>query len=249
MSAIIGRRHSLAAFAAVALAALAPQVMASDWDWAVEPYVWASSIKTDLRADVPPIQGSTELRFGDILDKLDGSIQLHVEGRGDGQGVFADFTYLGISDRNEGRFANTEADLDTRLFEAAWVWTPGGQRDRGLDLFAGVRWLDVDLKLAIDPINPELQGRVLDDGDSYLDAMIGVRNTWVLGERWFVTGRVDTSFGDSEGSWNASAMAHYRTARGAWHFGYRHLAIDVESNGAEVDLAMSGPVVGYMFAF
>ena len=222
---------------------------AQEWGWMVEPYVWATSIGSDVHANQPPIEGSTEMDFRDILDKLDGAVQLHAEGRGDGMGVFADFTYLGIADSHSGNFARTEADLDTRLFEAAWVWTPSGQRDRGLDLFGGVRYLEADFTLAIDPANPELAGRVLDVGDNYLDAMLGGRYTWVPGDRWRVTARADTSVGQTGGSWNASVMAQYRTAHGAVLFGYRHLEVELESAGVRTDLTMTGPIAGYAFIF
>lgn len=236
-------------FPAAALAmALAPHAMAADWDWMVAPYGWASSIRTDVRTDAPPVQGSSEMEFKDILDKLDGSLQLHIEGRGDGQGVFADITYLGIADTRSGSFARTEADLDTRLFEAAWVWSPAG-RDHCFDLFGGIRYLDMDLKLVIDPSNPAFTGRVLDVGDSYLDAMVGGRYTWAPAERWRLTARADTSFGQTEGSWNASVTAQYRTSHGTLLFGYRHLEIELESGGARTDLTMTGPSFGYGFVF
>lgn len=245
---VMGRRSWK--FLAMIMAALfASDANASEWDWMVAPYAWASSIGSDVHSKQPLIEGSAEMEFKDILDKLDGSLQLHAEGRGDGQGVFADFTYLGIADTRDGDFATTEADLDTRLFEAAWIWTPGGQRDRGLDLFGGVRYLDADLKLAIEPTNPALPGRVLDVGDSYLDAMLGGRYTWAPADRWRLTARGDTSFGETEGSWNASVMAQYRTRHGAILFGYRHLEIEIESGGLRTDLTMTGPSFGYAFVF
>lgn len=234
---------------ALGIATVAAPASANDWDWMVEPYAWATSIRSDLETSRPPIEGSSEMAFTDILDKLDGSLQLHAEGRGDRVGMFADFTYLGISDSRTGDFARTEADLDTRLFEAAWVWIPGGQRDRGFDVFGGMRWIDADLKVEIDPKNPQLQGRVLDVGDSYLDAMLGTRYTWVPSERWRITARADISAGQTEGTWNASLMAHYKIGRGGLLLGYRHLDVELESSGVRTDLAMTGPVIGYAFVF
>jgi hypothetical protein len=189
------------------------------------------------------------MAFTDILDKLDGSLQVHVEGRGDRFGVFADFTYLGISDSRTGNFARTEADLDTRLFEAAWVWIAGGQRDRGFDVFGGVRWIDTDLKVEIDPVSPQLPGRALDVGNDYLDAMLGARYTWAPSDRWRITARADISAGQTEGTWNASLMAHYKVGSGGLLLGYRHLDVELESAGARTDMAMTGPVIGYAFAY
>lgn len=234
---------------ALGTATLAFPVAAGDWDWTLAPYGWAASIRSDVETSRPQFEGSSEVKFADILDKLDGTLQLHLEGRGDKVGMFADFTYLGISDSHQGSFARTESDLDTRLLEAAMVWTPGGQRDRGLDLFGGIRFIDADFKIRVDPVNEQFPGRVLDAGDSYLDAMFGARYTWAPAERWRITARGDVSTGQTEGSWNASLTAHYRTARGGFLFGYRHLDVELETSGIRTDLRMSGPMVGYGFSF
>lgn len=242
-----------AGYAALALALLAvsaaPNVCAEDWSWAVEPYVWASSVKADIHSESPLIEGSSEMAFKDILDKLDGSLQLHAEGHAGSQGMFLDFTYLGISEDRRGRFAETETDLDTKLMEAAWIWGRGGRPDSGSEFFLGVRYIDADLKVDIAPLNPEFEGRVLRSGESYLDAMVGGRYTWELSENWYVTARGDASFGETEGAWNASVSAQYRTAKGAWVFGYRHMEAEIEAAGTTTELTMTGPSFGYAFLF
>lgn len=219
------------------------------WDWMVAPYGWAASIGTDLRTATPPSESSSDVEFRDLVDKLDGAFQIHVEGQGDAFGIFADFTYLGLSNRREHpRFA-TESDLDTRLFEIALVWNPGAQRYRGLDVFAGLRYIDVDFTTQLQPLNPAFPTVSLDTGDSFSDLMLGARYTWALTERWSLTLRGDGSFGDTDGSWNASAVAQYRTRRGGWLFGYRHLDVAIEAAGRKTDITMSGPQIGYAFRF
>ena len=193
------------------------------WDWIVTPYVWAVSIDTDLETRVPPSSISSTITFDDILEKVDGAFQIHIEGQGDRFGAFADFTFLGLSDSNDRQFFRTESDLDTRLFEAAGVWNVSGERFRGMEVFAGLRWFDVDLTMQLRPVNPAFPGVTVDGGDSYSDFMLGARYTWPLSERWGLTLRGDGSFGDTEGTWNASAIAHYRTQSGVWFFGYRYL--------------------------
>lgn len=242
---LLGVRISIA----LGVASIAAPAAANEWDWSVAPYTWASSIRSDIQTSRPPINGSSEMHFADILDKLDGAFQVHVEGGGDKFGVFADFTYLGISDTRTGNFATTKTDLDTRLFEAAWVWKIGGQRDQGFDVFGGIRFIDADLKVEINPENPQLSGRVLDVGDNYLDAMFGGRYTWATADRWRVTARTDITTGQTEGTWSASLMAGYQARHGTWLLGYRHLDVELESAGVRTDLTMTGPVLGYAFTF
>ena len=219
------------------------------WDWIVAPYVWATNINTDLETSTPPSSASSDLTFGDVLDKLDGVFQIHAEGQGDGFGVFADFTYLGLSDSDDRPRFRTESDLDTRLFEIAAVWHPGQERFLGVDVFAGLRYIDMDLTLQLIPANPAF-GRVSVDGsDSFSDFMLGARYTWALSERWGLTLRGDGSFGDTEGTWNASAVASYRTTNGAWFFGYRYLDVETETGSVNSNITMYGPQVGYGFRF
>lgn len=220
------------------------------WEWIVAPYGWGASIGTDLETTQPPEGGvSTDTEFDDVVDKLDGAFQVHVEGQGDKFGVFADFTYLGLGDSKDYPRFSTSSDLDTRLFELAAVWSPGEDRYKGLDLFAGLRYIDVDLSVQLDPTNPLFDTTRIDEGQSFSDFMLGARYTWALSDRWGLTLRGDGSFGDTEGTWNASAMANFRMKRGAWFVGYRHLSVELEGNQKNTEISMSGPQIGYGFFF
>jgi hypothetical protein len=246
------RRSALAA-AISFLAVSTPVAHAAEdegWDWMVAPYGWAASIGTDLRSGQPPVGGtSTDIDFDDIIDKIDGAFQIHVEGQGDHFGVFADFTYLGLADERDHPRFRTESDLDTRLFEIAAVWSPGDQRHRGVELFAGLRYIDVDVTVQLDPENPLFETTSLDGGETFNDFMVGVRYTWDLSDRWGVTMRGDGSFGDTDGTWNASVVADYKMKHGAWLFGYRYLSVELKTRGNRFDITMNGPMVGYGFMF
>lgn len=221
------------------------------WHWIAAPYLWAVDVSTDL--DVPPpVSGGISRRtgFDDIVDKLDGAFQIHVEGQGDRFGVFADFTYLGLSDENTRRLFHSESDLDSRLFEAAAVWSPAEQRFTGVDIFAGLRYIDLDISSTITPTGPlGLPPIRVDLDKSFSDLMLGARYTWAFGDRWGLTLRGDGSWGDTEGTWNASVVANYKMKSGVWFFGYRYLDVDAQARGVEADLVLNGPAIGYGFKF
>lgn len=252
MNAIRQATFGAAALCLMAFSPLAQAQSASGegWDWIVAPYGWAASIGTDLKRTQPPAGGaSTDTDFKDIVDKIDGVFQIHVEGQGDHFGMFADFTYLGLADGHERPRFRTESDLDTRLFEIAAVWSPDDERYRGLDVFAGLRYIDVDLTVQFEPTNPAFPTTRFDGGETFNDFMFGARYTWSLSERWGLTLRGDGSFGDTEGTWNTSAVAQYRMKRGMWAFGYRYLSVELEPRDTNVDITMSGPMIGYGFTF
>lgn len=219
------------------------------WEWMVEPYVWAASISTDMRTFHPPTEADSDSSFSDIVDKLDGVFMARVEARNDRFGGFVDFIYLGLADSNQHRFLETSTDLDARLLDAAFSVRVGGERDSGMDVYAGVRYIDLDLTTRFVPDNPQFAPRTLDVGDSYVDFLLGARYTWSLSERWSMTLRGDGSTGDTDGTWSASAMGGYRTGNGAWLFGYRYIEADFGGPNSDISLSLSGPVVGYGFRF
>lgn len=235
------------------LLGLVPTAQAAEgegWEWMVAPYGWAASIGTDLERHTPPAGGvSTDTNFNDLVDKLDGAFQIHIEGQTERWGMFTDFTYLGLADHHDRPRFHTESDLDMRLFELAAVWSPGEDRYRGLDLFAGLRYIDIDMTVQFVPENPAFSPTTFDGGETYNDFLLGARYTWALHERWGLTLRGDGSFGDTDGTWNISAVASYRMKRGAWVFGYRYLSVELETGGGNTDITMSGPMIGYGFIF
>ncbi len=245
-SAVVGMAVSIACLAS-------PLAQAADdagWEWMVEPYGWLPSISTDLERTQPPEGGlSTDTRFDDLVDKIDGVFLIHAEGQNEHWGVFTDFIYLGLADDHDRPRFRTETDLDMRLFELAAVWSPGEGRYRGLDVFAGLRYIDVDLTAQLNPENPQFNTTSIDAGDSFNDFMVGARYTWALSERWGLTLRGDGSFGDTEGTWNTSAEAAFRMKHGAWLFGYRYLSIELQTGDNNTDIRFHGPMVGYAFIF
>jgi hypothetical protein len=163
--------------------------------------------------------------------------------------VFADLIFLSVADDSDRPLSHTASDLDTWLIEAAGVWNPGDDRSRGLGLFAGLRYVDVDLTVQVDPINPLFETATVGTDRSYSDLMAGARYTWAFSERWGLTLRGDGSFGETEGAWSASAIARYRTGNGGWLFGYRHLSVEIATGDSTTEITMSGPAIGYGFSF
>lgn len=245
------RSTQRATLAALLLSAGSAPALAQDagWDWMVEPYIWGASIGTDMRTITPPTEADSDSSFSDIMDKLDGVFMARVEGRNDHYGMFADFIYLGLADGTQRRVLRTDTDLDARLLDAAFSWRFSGERETGLDVFGGARYIDLDLSTRFQPDNPAFETRTVDVGKSYLDLLLGARYAWQLSERWNMAVRGDGSVGQTEGTWSASLMAGYRTGNGAWLFGYRYLEADLGNANADVTLNLSGPLVGYGFRF
>lgn len=243
-----------AATAAVAAAPAAESEASSGsgsgekWDWAVTPYLWASSISTDIRKEGAPPVGS-EVEFDDILSKLDMAFQIHVEGQGDRFGVFADLTYIALSDSKEHPVYTSEASIDTSFVEVAGVWNVEPKRFEGLDLFAGVRHVQVGSDVEFDPVDPTKPNATLKFDQSFTDFMVGARYNATLSDRWGMTLRGDVGWGDTEGDYSLSALMRYQMKKGVMIVGYRFMELEVAGASQNVKMTMSGPIFGYAMRF
>ncbi len=142
-----------------------------------------------------------------------------------------------------------DADLDTTIFELAAVWSPGATRYQGFEAIVGMRYMDVELGLAADPVNPALSGRSTGFDKGYTDVLIGARYTVPLADKWALGFRGDASFGDSEGSWSANVMFRRELGSGALLLGYRYFDVELEPGADSFDLTLYGPEIGYAFVW
>ena len=219
------------------------------WDWAIAPYLWAPSIHTNVKVDVPPIESDNTTKFSDIVTKLNAALPVHLEGQGDDFGVLADIMYLSLSqERNRERFS-TNTDQKVGTFELAGVWSPGPNRYEGFEGFAGLRYIWASVDVQIDPVNTALPNVKFGIDKSYADFMIGGRYTAALSERWALTLRGDTSFGSTDGTYGASAMFKYHMNNGSWLFGYRYMREKFGDRARAFEVKLYGPEVAYAFKF
>ncbi|MBP6627206.1 MAG: hypothetical protein KA187_07305 [Arenimonas sp.] len=240
---------TIVAAALLLVAPLAPAAAqeSTGWEWELTPYFWAPSISSDLREDVPPV--GNDAAFEDFIDKIDGAFLGHAEGQGENFGVFADLLFLSLSDDKQYTRTSTASDLDSTVYEMAMVWSPGEVRYRGVEVFAGLRYLDVDLTIDVDPVDPIYAPRTLEAERSYSDFMLGLRYRADFSDKWGYSLRADGAWGDTEGSYNAMATLYRQTGNGEWSFGYRYFDTELRAARSSLTLTLNGPVVGYTFRF
>jgi hypothetical protein len=221
-------------------------------DWVIAPYLWAPTITVDLATPRPDDDGSISQEqdfFPEIFDKLDGAFLGYVEAQGDHWGGFANLLYLGLASDEDFAIADTDSDIDAVIVDAAVVYSFDSERFAGFELYGGVRYIDVDLQVRIDPTNPIFQTRTVGFEDSYSDFLFGGRYRGSWSDKWGYAVELDGSTGDTEGTWSTSARVLYRTGNGAWVFGWRYLDGEIEASRDALDITLNGPVIGYAFRF
>jgi hypothetical protein len=233
---------------------------AQEREWLVAPYLWGADTSLDvLIRDESALGG--DLSFSDLVDKLDFALQLRVETRKDTFGLIFDLTYLDTGDSFESEAdpplpasATISTDATMTMIEAAGFYRPSGE-SYGLDVLFGARVIDLGVDTEIVPPAP-LDPITVDASASLLDGFLGLRYIAPIGKNWVFTLRGDAGAGDSDLSWNASALFGYRFGENGKYnvlLGYRHFSVEYEESDQglpiEVDVTMSGPQVAFAFVF
>ncbi len=234
---------------------LSTPVQADDWAFFVEPYLMVTSIEGD--AGVGRATGAeVDVDFSTILDNLDIGAMIRFEGKNtNGWGFILDYAFMDLSDDVVGsRGGVVDARIRQGILEALLTRETGRS---GLEIFAGFRWWDNDIDVAIDPAI--LPGSVVTKTDaSWIDLVVGTRLTRALNERWTFRGRADIGgFGvESDFTAQIAAGASYDfNERYALDLQYKAVWVDFEEGrsgqpGAfSYDTVTHGPIVGLMIRF
>lgn len=82
-----------------------------------------------------------------------------------------------------------------------------------------------------------------------VDGFAAPRATWPFARRWSLQLYGDVGAGDSDLTWQASAMLGFHFTSWGLGFGYRILDYELEDGADELDLTFEGLVYGVEFRF
>lgn len=216
----------------------------SGMDWLGIVYVWGTDISVDAE------HATIDVDFSDVVDKLEMAFLGHVEAQADDFGGFVDVVFLGVGDNSSREFVDLNSDLDMTLMDLAAVWSPAAERFSGIEAFGGLRYIDVDFDLVVDPVPPALPTARTGINQDYSDFLAGARYAAPISDHWRLVFSGDLSGGDTEGTWSLSGYGVYRNGPHHLYLGYRHLDVELEAgDGRRIRQTFSGPAVGYGFAF
>lgn len=230
------------------------------WEWTLVPYLWASDVTMDVAVNGNEVIGA-DVKFSDLVDKLDGAFQFHFEGRQGEAGFFIDLTLISLGDSTtttgEGApvlppDTKIDTELDLTIFEAAGFIRLSGEERRGFDLIGGLRYIGMDQDVGITLPIPSAPAIEEGTDASFLDGFLGFRYSGPLGEKWSWRIRGDYSFGDTDGTANGLLGLAYNWGNAQKYglmLGYHYMGIEVEEKTGdgliETDLTMSGPKLGF----
>jgi hypothetical protein len=234
----------------------APAV-ADDWTFSVEPYVLAASIAGD--ASIGRVVGAEiAVDFSTILEKLDMAAMIHFEAHsGNGWGFALDYGFMDLSD---DIFGERGGIVDVRVRQGTLeglLIRQSRNEAIGLEYFAGFRWWDNDIDIAIDPAI--LAGTIQKKVDaSWIDLIVGARWTRDISERWQMQLRGDLGGFGIESDFTSALSASFLyqfSPRFSLDLQYKALWVDYEEGTSgqpsyfSYDTVTHGPIVGLKIAF
>jgi len=255
--------------AAAALTLAAGAARAGDWQFSLTPYLWLPNIEGNGTTDRPPDSGQPAFEVGpvDYLDNLDFVLMLAGEARRENWSLRADVIYLDFSNQrsavktisgpggeveiplNAGT-TSSFTGLESQLTLGYWVVD---QPKRSVEIFGGLRYLDVDFDLDWEfdaPLDLLPQSGHIEQRANPLDAIVGANARFGLGDgKWFVPLHADIGTGESSLTWQLSAGVGYSFTWGDLLLVYRHLEYQQEDGDLLEGLALSGPAFGASFRF
>jgi hypothetical protein len=225
---------------------------AEGWRVTLAPYLWAAGITGDAalrRANI-----SDTASFGDLLSDLKFGFMGTAEIQRDRFGATADLVALVLEQRvrrptdpfgpgAEGRLGTT---ILSGLFTYRLVETPGAV----LDVGAGFRAYWLDLRLDANP-GPGA-GLRASANRQIVDPILALRGRFELGRGFSLLAYGDIGgFGaGSDFTWQViGAIGWQASERVTAYAGWRHLALDTGRGRVDLDVGISGPILGVAFRF
>lgn len=220
----------------------------------VTPYVWAAGISGAVQTGSQVPRPDVDLNIGDTFSNLDFFGFAGGEVVGDRFGAMGDFVYVAVSAGAGTTRLPPALALDGNLDLKIAVWSLAGfyRFHSGprvdIDLIGGIRGYWVKTDLTVDgPFNTVFTGSA---DTSWVDGMVGARFRGQIGRRVAIQAQADVGAGGSKLSWEALGFLDYQFSdRWSGILGYRYLDVERTSHGRDIDVALSGPLIGAQFRF
>lgn len=235
-----GRMRACVAAAALGCG-LAGPVAADEWEASATLYLWASGLMgTQSLFGLPPVD--VDVRFGDILNKVDMAGAGIFEIRNAQFGFLGELNYVQLSAEAAGPAGVLTGTMESKAFFAlaAATWNVADVAGQRVDLIGGVKYFRFANSLRLAP-----GALAASDTAAWVDATVGIKASVPLSENWSLKTWAMIGAGGSDLSWDALAAVDYRFSD-AWSasFGYRATGVDYTSGAFSYDMRQYGPIFG-----
>lgn len=246
-------RRGLSAALAVAALAAAPAAHAAP-EWSVTPYLWIAGFDGTIgtTGGDSGLGDRVTVDFGSLSDNLSmGGFMLNLNWRDGRWSAFGDWTYAKVESdaptQVPNLYSRVDGEIKGNIVQGFVGYDLANQRDMHLDVFAGARFYDLDVKLGLS--GAALADRTLQGDAQWVDGVVGARWSTRFAQSWEAYVQGDVGAGGSDLSWQAIGALGYKFSWGSVIGGWRYLHVDYEDGPYRLDAALTGPFIGATFRF
>ena len=226
------------------------------WTFNLSPYLWFAGVK----GDVSTVPGSPEVPVdvspSDAIDDTEAGYMVIFGANRGRHGLWMDFLY---TDTRSDEDLIKPIDLRLRsvskntLFSVAYTYEVYGREATRFDAFAGARYWDVDTRLQFKGGEGLLAGRRIENSESWIDPMVGIKGRSPLGNSSFYLAGWAALGGFGAGSdlfYDLSLNVGYQwTDTIGTTLGYRLFDVDYDEDDFLYDIEQSGVTLGLTWRF
>lgn len=240
--------------------AQAENMSSEQWRFEATPYLFASGMKGTVGAR--GVTTDVDESFSDILENLDIAFLGLLEARKGPWTLGLDAQYIELSmdamrswqgPLGNGNTATLDASFKQQIYQPFVGYRVLDSATK-VDLIAGARYTSLapDVKLTLNTGASLLPdgSRSVSTSKHWWDAVVGVRFTTPIADKWAFAGYADIGAGGADLTYQAAAGINWQFAKDySAKVGYRYLAQDYEKDGFLWDVKMSGPYLGLGIVF
>jgi hypothetical protein len=220
------------------------------WTFNTSIYGWLPSLDTTQDTRFGRLEASVS--GSDVISALDFAFMGTLEARKGRWGFVGDLIYTDLSASNDtpGDVFG-EARIGTKLtaFTGLALYRAYESPQAAIDLGGGFRAFDVKSNFAL--TSGRADGFNLDGSTSAVVPLVSARLLAPLSDRWFATAFFDygVNGSDDETSQAFGSVGYFFNEKWSMQVGYRFMNVGTTLNGRNLNLDMSGPLIGVTARF
>jgi hypothetical protein len=249
-------KHSLAAAALLIAtgvpfsaqsAADDPVFVTANDTWSVEivPYAWLPGAKGDLTIRNTSV--GVDQDFNDIFKAVKFASSALGIARYNNWLIYTQLDYFSLSTTKlENAPARGSLDLKDLLYTQGFGYRINGwSSGQTFDILIGAQGLHANNKLSLYQLGS------VSDSNNVVDAVLIFRPSFQLSQHWLLNPTISVGGGDSKYTYQLQPQFQYQfNSMWEMRFGYRKLHYNINgSRGNNLDVSLSGPLIGFGITF
>lgn len=238
------------------------EVKSKDFSFTVNPYIWMMGATGTVGVPNTPSGYPKSVSFNETFADAVGNIKFAFMAAGKikykSVSLLYDIVYgnlkaFDVADPNGKGLVTGDVTMKEFITDLALAYRiPSKSKATFVDVYAGTRIWAMDQEITLDPVDPNLQSRMLSNSNSWIDPIIGVKADFSLTKDWFAYAKADFGGFGANSEWTLMTLAgcgykfnqHWNTSLGIKYLGLEYNKDDLYLNIDQYGLALT---LGYWY--